>query len=102
MANMKNAKKKIKVIAKQKEANNNMVIAIKQHRDKLSSYVGNITQNWDNITTNIFYFENYNDLYFALNDMLQNSSDAIDYVDESKVIETIKQQQQQPQRQHIQ
>lgn len=89
--------------AAQKETNNNMVIAIKQHRDKLSSYVGNISQNWDNITTNIFYFENYNDLYYTLNDMLENSSEAIEYIDESKVIETIKQQQQQqPQRRHIQ
>lgn len=89
--------------AAQEEANNNLAIAIKQHRDKLYSYVSSISQNWDNITTNIFYFENYNDLYYTLNDMLENSSKAIEYVDESKVIETIKQQQQQqPQRRHIQ
>ena len=89
------SKRKQEKAAREKDKND-LAVAIKQHRDKLASCVKNIEDNWQALTTNIFYFENYNDLYFALNDMQEYSSHAIDYVDESKVVETIKNNNQVP------
>ena len=89
------SKRKQEKAAREKDKND-LAVAIKQHRDKLASCVKNIEDNWQALTTNIFYFENYNDLYFALNDMQEYSSHAIDYVDESKVLETIKNNNQVP------
>ena len=89
------SKRKQEKAAREKDKND-LAVAIKQHRDKLASCVKNIEDNWQALTTNIFYFENYNDLYFALNDMQEYSSHAIDYVDESKVVETIKNNNQLP------